>query len=354
VQERRLLTLAEMLKCLPSARFARFVPKVMAILVPNLGDDSPPALTAVSSKVLTDFVRMLNDDTAKEHLCALVVAVLPLLERCAALRTDQRGSGKGVSAITRGEVDALNLVRAESHAIRLLRHLILDRFEALHDRFHAIPFIIRSNVPDLEPVISALETAHGSPCLADELGHLISLIRHDSLSIKRTTLRRLNEVLLLRRSDALELTSSNDASVVRLVKELLVLCSQTADPETRLATAECLGSLGAIDPASLHLHEGAARGLAGGADGSSLSAQTPPAPWTVSKVDFAVLLVSDYLVSSLRESSSMEGQAAMISDRTAFAIQVLPHTILLHVFHPPCVTKCLSPCTPGAVEDCAC
>jgi hypothetical protein len=158
----------------------------MAILLPCLADDAPPELTATASSVLTAFAGMLDDDTAQEHLSTMVVAVLPLLER-----SDSSSSGVvsnceiNIYSTTGEDVDGSDalsmLYSAQQSASQLLRLLIIDRAAALAERFPTIPYEIKSALPELQPVRHALVAAHGTPSLAEELGHLVALLRHDSV-----------------------------------------------------------------------------------------------------------------------------------------------------------------------------
>lgn len=163
----------------------------MAILLPCLADDAPPELTATASSVLTAFAGMLDDETAQEHLSTMVVAVLPLLERSAdAISThSSMKCGHNTSSIESSTIEESDgteassmIYSAQQSASQLLRLLIIDRAAALAERFPTIPFEIRSALAELEPVRRALVAAHGNPSLAEELGHLVTLLRHDSVS----------------------------------------------------------------------------------------------------------------------------------------------------------------------------
>lgn len=192
----------------------------MAILLPCLADDAALELTATASGVLTAFAGMLDDATAKEHLSTVVVAVLPLLERAPDAASASLSSRSRSSDDKSSETSAGLLYAAQRSASHLLRLLILDRAAALAAQFPTIPFEIRSPLPELQPVRRALAAAHGTPSLAEELGHLVALLRHDSVSIKRTTLRRLLEVLQGRRSELLALVQGPAPIVAQLLQEL--------------------------------------------------------------------------------------------------------------------------------------
>jgi len=57
---------------------SRFVPKVLTTLNAALGDRDPHvALTACN--ILSQFVRLLDEQILRSNLCAVVVSVLPLL-----------------------------------------------------------------------------------------------------------------------------------------------------------------------------------------------------------------------------------------------------------------------------------
>ena len=140
--------------------------------------------------------------------------------------------------------------------------------------------------------------------MGKELKHLIELLRHDSVQIKRTTLRRLNEVLETNRIQLRRLIDENDRVVSMLIHQLFAVCAQNTDRRTALLCAECLGNIGAIDPAQVQ--------PVTTENPISLPRQARAAPWTMSKQEFALFLVTDYLASALRESSSMEGQGTKI------------------------------------------
>ena len=307
-RERRLRTLLEILICLPAQRLTRFVPKAMAIMLPNLVDDTPPQLVASSTRLLGEFACMLDNASTKEHLSAIVVAVLPILNRRFVLTVN--------AARARGRFHNARYTHVtEKAATYLLRLLVFDRCAATSGRFQMIPFVIRTNLSGLELVCRTFAKARGNPPLAKELKHLAALLCHDSVQIKRTTLERLNVVLGANRVQVRRMIDDNDHVVSMLISTLFAICSQNTDQQTALLCAECLGNIGAIDPAQVQ----------------PINPQLPTskprnaraAPWVINKKDFALLLVTDYLASALRESSSMQGQGTKIQDRIAFAIQQL-------------------------------
>lgn len=110
---------------------------------------------------------------------------------------------------------------------------------------------------ELRHVNTLLAEERGTLSMSDHVTLLLESLGNESLSVRSTALQELRSLLAVRRDMLLSLQSSNPDLFKQLVGTLL----KTSEPEAINAAsvavqqtcAECLGMLGAIDPARIHL-----------------------------------------------------------------------------------------------------
>ncbi len=120
---------------------------------------------------------------------------------------------------------------------------------------------ILPSLPVLELVNTVLQEARGVLSLQDQLKQATDGLRHENLSVRYVTAGELNKVLHSKRKDIDAMLlgeAAQDADVISsLVTALLRGCveeSRTAmSQRLKMACAECLGELGAIDPVKLQV-----------------------------------------------------------------------------------------------------
>ncbi len=169
--------------------------------------------------------------------CQIVVSLMPCLE----------GQPEELRAPHLGAV------------VEILEELVIKNGRLLQDQARELPLL--PSLPVLELVNSVLQEARGVLSLQDQLKQATDGLRHENLSVRYVTAGELNKVLHSKRKDIDAMLlgeAAQDADVISsLVTALLRGCveeSRTAmSQRLKMACAECLGELGAIDPVKLQV-----------------------------------------------------------------------------------------------------
>ncbi|KAL2643558.1 hypothetical protein R1flu_011145 [Riccia fluitans] len=209
-----------------------FVPKIMALLTRALQE---PTVQLEGLKVWLSFVRTLAHvapANVKGVASQIVVALMPCLE---------------------GQQDEQNA------AAVVLEELIVRNRAALEDQARELPLL--PSLPPLTNVNTVLHEARGSLSLRDQLRRAADGLTHESLSVRYTTASELNKVMRAQRREITAMlvaeVSMDVAVISSLVTALLRGCAEESrramSQRLKLACAECLGELGAVDPVKLQV-----------------------------------------------------------------------------------------------------
>ncbi|XP_024518074.1 serine/threonine-protein kinase ATR [Selaginella moellendorffii] len=229
MQKQALRCIERLLEMIGS-HLSAFIPKIMALL------SQPQDLQYESLSVWLSFVKRLaqvSPANLKTVASQIVVALMPCLE------SEQSST-----------IDA---------AVQILEELILKNRRLLGDQIKELPLL-----PSLEPlaaVNAVLNEVRGFLSLRDQLLRAGEGLNHESLSLRLVTATELLKLLSSKRNDITALvlreTPADADAVSSLVTRLLRGCSEesrtSAGQKFKLACAECLGGLGAIDPVKLQI-----------------------------------------------------------------------------------------------------
>lgn len=252
-------------------RLLPFVPKVMATLKAIMHD---PLLRPDGIDVWDTFVRTLDMSSLGPFLSPVVVSLLPYVES----QQQQKISQK---------------------ACQIMHFLLVENSESLKDYFKEIPFL--PDVPHLRDIFSRVRREIGNISLEDTLMQLIKLMEHESSNVRAQALSQLRLTLQHHGQQIGELVLEGKfvAIVSQLISALLSRCSDWSD-EVKLYCAQCIGELGAIDPALL-----------------SVSVKSNP-PQHKDNDALALDIIENKLVAALR--AAVDNASA---DRALYAIQEL-------------------------------
>ncbi|XP_015941840.1 serine/threonine-protein kinase ATR [Arachis duranensis] len=234
VLRRQALKRIEMLIRMMGSHLNTYVPKLMVLLMHAIGNES---LQKEGLSVLHFFIRQLAEvsPSSIKHIISQVFAsLLPFLER-----------------------DKENPSTHLDKVVEILKELSLKNTAILKQ--HICEFPPLPSIPALTEVNKAIEDARGSSNLKDQLRDVVDGLNHENLNVRYMVACELCKLLNLRWKDVTALItaeSGSDLDVLSLlITSLLRGCaeeSRTAvGQRLKLVCADCLGALGAVDPAKV-------------------------------------------------------------------------------------------------------
>ncbi|XP_054777127.1 serine/threonine-protein kinase ATR [Prosopis cineraria] len=234
VLQRQALTRIEMLIKMMGSHLNTYVPKLMVLLMHAIDKES---LQGEGLSVLHFFVEQLAKvlpSSIKHIISQILASLLPFLER-----------------------DKENPSIHFDKVVKILEELVLKNSVILKQHIHEIPPL--PSIPALTEVNRAIEEARGSMTLKDQLRDVVDGLNHENLNVRYMVVSELRKLLNLRWKDVTTLiiteTSSDLDVLSSLITSLLRGCaeeSRTAvGQRLKLVCADCLGALGAVDPAKV-------------------------------------------------------------------------------------------------------
>ncbi|RRT68072.1 hypothetical protein B296_00005474 [Ensete ventricosum] len=208
------------------------LPKIMVLLMYAIDKE---ALQAEGLSVLHFFIKQLaklSSSSTKHIISQIVAAFIPCLERCK-------------------ENPSINLKKIVS----ILEDLVVENRLLLRQHIRELPLL--PSIPGLSEVNKVIQEARGSTSLHDQLQDAVDGLNHESLNVRYMMACELSKLLILRREEVTALIADEsivDLDVISsLISSLLRGCaeeSRTAvGQRLKLVCADCLGALGAVDPA---------------------------------------------------------------------------------------------------------
>ncbi|KAG0457231.1 hypothetical protein HPP92_022388 [Vanilla planifolia] len=208
------------------------VPKIMVLLLYSIDKE---ALQSDGLSVLQVFIKQLTElspSSIKHILSQILAAFIPWLERY------REASSSPLSKI-----------------VEILEGLVVNNYPILKQQIRELPLL--PNIPILSTVNKIIQEARGSMSLREHLQNAIDGLNHESVNVRYMVACELSKLLNARREDVTALVGSEavfDLDVISsLITCLLRGCaeqSRTAvGQRLKLVCADCLGALGAVDPA---------------------------------------------------------------------------------------------------------
>ncbi|KAJ4806265.1 Serine/threonine-protein kinase ATR [Rhynchospora pubera] len=208
------------------------VPKIMVLLIYTIDKE---ALQSDSLDTLHFFIRQLAElspSSIKHVMSQIVAAFIPSLERCM-------------------ECPSVHLDKI----VEILRYIIEKKYLLVEPEICKLPLL--PSIPALSEVNKKIREARGSRTLRDQLQVAVDGLNHESLNVRYMVACELSKLLNAKREGVTALIGADDAVdldvVSSLIAALLRGCSEESHTAVgqrlQLKCADCLGSLGAVDPA---------------------------------------------------------------------------------------------------------
>lgn len=224
----------EMLIELMGSHLSTYVPKIMVLLMHAINTEW---LQGESLSVLHLFLKKLAiaSPLSTKHIVSQVFAALvPFLER------ETGNSSSHVSKI-----------------VEILEELVVENKVILKQYIHEFPTV--PNVPALAKVNKVIRDARGLVTLKDQLPDVVEGLNHENLNVRYMVACELSKLLNLKRKDFMALFIKEEDSVMDVMSSLITSLLKGCAEESRtlvgqrlkLVCADCLGALGAIDPAKI-------------------------------------------------------------------------------------------------------
>ncbi|XP_058191614.1 serine/threonine-protein kinase ATR isoform X3 [Rhododendron vialii] len=222
----------EMLINMMGSHLRTYVPKLMVLLMYVI--DKEP-LQAEGLCVLHFFIKQLvklAPSSTKHVISQVFAALIPLLER------DRHSSNF-------------------SKIVEILEELVFENRNILKQ--HICEFPPLPNIPALRGVNKVIEEARGSTTLKDQLRDIVDGLNHENLNVRYMVSSELCKLLNLRREDVTTFVTGEVGSDMDVLSSLIISLLRGCAEESRtsvgqrlkLVCADCLGALGAVDPAKV-------------------------------------------------------------------------------------------------------
>ncbi|TXG64947.1 hypothetical protein EZV62_011941 [Acer yangbiense] len=234
LRQKQALKRIEMLIKMMGSHLSTYVPKVMVLLMRAIRKES---LQCEGLSVLHFFIEQLarvSPSSTKHIISQVFAALIPFLER-----------DKKISPLLLNQV------------VKILEDLVLKNRAILKQHIHEFPLL--PTIPALKEVNKAIQESRGSMTLKDQLRDAVDGLNHENLNVRYMVVCELSKLLKLRREDVTALINceaGSDMDVLSsLISSLLRGCAEesrtSVGQRLNLACADCLGALGAVDPAKV-------------------------------------------------------------------------------------------------------
>eukprot|EP00268_Persea_americana_P017105 TRINITY_DN18193_c1_g4_i3.p1 TRINITY_DN18193_c1_g4~~TRINITY_DN18193_c1_g4_i3.p1 ORF type:complete len:2006 (-),score=399.65 TRINITY_DN18193_c1_g4_i3:799-6675(-) len=225
---KRIEKLVEMM----GSQLSTYVPKVMVLLIHAVEKET---LQNEGLAVMHFFVKKLakvSPSSTKHVISQVVAALIPCLERYR-------------------ENPSLHL----SKVVEILEELVVENKVLLKQHIRELPLL--PSIPSLANVNKVIQEARGSITLRDQLRNIVDGLNHESLNVRYMVACELSKLLDQRREEVTAVIAgevNSDLDVIcSLITCLLRGCAEesrtTVGQRLKLVCADCLGALGAVDPA---------------------------------------------------------------------------------------------------------
>ncbi|XP_031124475.1 serine/threonine-protein kinase ATR isoform X2 [Ipomoea triloba] len=232
--QRQAVKRIEMLIDLMGSHLSTYVPKLMVLLMHAI--DKEP-LQGDGLSVFHYFIKQLalvSPSSTKHVISQVFAALVPFLER--------------------------EKEKSSSHSpkiVEILEELVTQNRAILKEHIREFPPL--PNIPVLSKVNSIIQEARGPMSLKDQLLDIVDGLNHENLNVRYMVASELSKLLNLRREDVMALiTKEGDPSMdvmSSLITSLLRGCAEESrtmvGQRLKLICADCLGALGAVDPAKI-------------------------------------------------------------------------------------------------------
>ncbi|RVW38512.1 Serine/threonine-protein kinase ATR [Vitis vinifera] len=213
--QKQALKRIEMLIKLMGSHLSTYVPKLMVLLMHAIDKE---LLQSEGLSVLHFFIGQLakvSPSSTKHVISQVFAALIPFLER-----------------------EKENLSIHLNKVVEILEELVFENKAILKQHIREFPPL--PSIPALMKVNEVIQDARGSMNLKDQLLDIVDGLDHENLNVRYMVACELSKLLNLRRDDITALiTGEAEESRTVVGQRLKLIC------------ADCLGALGAVDPAKV-------------------------------------------------------------------------------------------------------
>ncbi|KAF8672849.1 hypothetical protein HU200_049186 [Digitaria exilis] len=208
-------------------------PKIMVLLIFAIDKEG---LQMDGLDVLHFFIKQLAEvspNSIKYVMSQVVAAFIPSLERC-----------KGCPAHL-------------SKIVQILEELVVKNNSLLKQHIRELPLL--PSLPSLSEVNKVIQEARGLMTLQDHLKEAVNGLNHESLNVRYMVACELSKLFNARREDMTALIIGEDIADLDVISSLIMALLKGCAEQSRTAVgkrlklvcADCLGALGAVDPAKI-------------------------------------------------------------------------------------------------------
>ncbi|OVA08868.1 Phosphatidylinositol 3-/4-kinase [Macleaya cordata] len=232
--QKQALKRIEMLIEMMGSHLTTYVPKIMVLLMHAVEKET---LQNEGLSVLHFFIKQLvnvSPSSTKYVISQAFAALIPFLERYK-------------------ENTSFHL----SKVVEILEELLVENKVLLKQHIRELPLL--PSIPVLAEVNKVIQEARGSMTLKDQLRDVVDGLNHESLNVRYMVASELSKLLNLRREDVTAVISGEAGSDLDVLSSLITSLLRGCTEESRTAVgqqlklvcADCLGALGAVDPAKV-------------------------------------------------------------------------------------------------------
>ncbi|XP_030522795.1 serine/threonine-protein kinase ATR isoform X2 [Rhodamnia argentea] len=232
--QKQALKRIEMLINMMGSQLSTYIPKLMVLIMHSIGKES---LQFEGLSVLHFFIRQLGEVSPSSiaHVSSQVFAsLIPFIER-----------------------DGKNSSNYFNKVVEILEELVLKNKVILKQHIREFPPL--PSISALAEVNKTIQEARGSMTLKDQLRDVVSGLNHENLNVRYMGACELSKLLNTKREDVAALITGEVASdmdvLSTLIRSLLRGCAEESrtvvGQKLKLVCADCIGALGAVDPAKV-------------------------------------------------------------------------------------------------------
>ncbi|KAL3621412.1 hypothetical protein CASFOL_036324 [Castilleja foliolosa] len=210
------------------------IPKIMVILMHAINKEW---LQGEGLSLLQLFLKQLaivSPSSTKHVVSQVFAALVPFLER-----------------------ETGNSSAHKSKIVEILEELVVQNKVILKQHIREFPTV--PNVPALVEVNKVIQEARGSMTIKDQLHDVVEGLNHENLNVRYMVASELNKLLNSKREEFMALFTKEGDLVMDVMSSLIMSLFKGCAEESRslvgqrlkLICADCLGAIGAIDPAKI-------------------------------------------------------------------------------------------------------
>ncbi|XP_007041728.2 PREDICTED: serine/threonine-protein kinase ATR isoform X1 [Theobroma cacao] len=232
--QKQALKRIEMLIKMMGSHLSTYVPKLMVLLMHAIGKETLQSEGLSVLHFLIVQLAMVSPTSTKHVISQGFAALIPLLEKDT-------------------EHTSVHLHKV----VEILEELVLKNRVILKEHIHEFPLL--PSIPVLTEVNKAIQEARGTMTLKNQLRDVVAGLNHENLNVRYMVVTELSKLLKLRREDVAALVNGEGGSDMDILSSLITSLLRGCAEESRtvvgqrlkLMCADCLGALGAVDPAKL-------------------------------------------------------------------------------------------------------